>query len=231
VGRLLPAVFLVIVVASLGPQLKAAGTTGVPMPWKLALGLPLLHRALPGRFIMYAVLVLAIAVAVWVSLGGRFAWARWLVAAFGALLLFPNLGPAHLGRATPPPFFADGLYRRAVSPGDLVVSSGIPIGRSMLFQAESDMYFRLPSGYFGSSPPGVAQRRIARALCSGRPPLFAPRQVHAFLERNRVGAILVVADRASRRARWRRFLHFLHVSPTRVGGVDVYRLGSRDRVP
>jgi hypothetical protein len=224
VGKLVPALFLVIVVASLGPQLKVAGTTGVPMPWKLAMGLPLLHRALPGRFIMYAFLVLAVAVAAWVSLAVRVRWGRWLVAAAGALLLFPNLGPGRAAKAVPPPFFADGLYQRVLAPGELVVSSGIPIGRSMLFQAESDMYFRLPAGYFGSSPPGVAQRRMARALSAGRPPLFEPVQVRAFLQRNHVGAILVVTDRASRRAAWHRFFRFLHEAPARMGGVDVYQV-------
>jgi hypothetical protein len=225
-GRLLPALFFVFVVASLGPVLKVSGPTGVPMPWRLALGLPLIHRALPGRFVVYAFLVLAIAVAVWASLGGRFWWGRWLTVAAGALLLFPNLALSSAAKTAAPPFIEEGLYQRVLTPGELVVSAGIPIGRSMLFQAEADMYFRLPAGYFGSSPPGVPQRQIARAVSSGRPPVFETEEVRTFLRSSHIRAIVVIALRPHRRAQWRHFLRFLHVRPIRLGGADVYRLSA-----
>ena len=224
VGKLLIATFLVILLFSLGPVLKLSGPTGVPMPWKLFMKLPLIHRALPGRFMMYGFLVLAVVVAIWVTVGGRLAWARWLVAAAGAVLLLPNLGLSFAAKAEPPPFFAEGLYRRVLSPGEMVVPSAIPVARSMLYQAETGMYFRIPAGYFGSSPPGVAQRRIARAVTTGHPPLFQAPMVRKFLVSKGVGAILVITGRPFRIEEWKRFLRFLHVRPVRLGGVTVYRL-------
>jgi len=223
-GKLLIGAFLVALVASLGPVLKLSGPTGIPMPWKLFMKLPLIHRALPGRFIMYAFLALAVALAVWMTTAKRSSWVRWVVVAAGAVLLLPNLDLSFAAKAEPPPFFADGLYRRVIAPGELIVPSGIPVGRSMLFQAQTGMYFRIPAGYFGSSPPGVSQKRVGRALTSGHPPLFQAPQVRKFLVSKHVGALVVVTDRPSRLAEWERFLRFLHVRPTRLGGVAVYRL-------
>jgi hypothetical protein len=138
--------------------------------------------------------------------------------------MFPNTTLSFAAKTATPPFFRDGLYRRVLAPGEIVVPAGLPVGRSMLYQAQTDMYFRIPAGYFGSSPPDVKQRKAARALSSGHPPLLVEGQVRTFLRTTGVRAILVITDKRQRRKEWERFLGFLHVAPQEIGGVSVYRL-------
>jgi hypothetical protein len=85
-GRLVVAFFGIAEVAALGPHLHVAGHSTVPMPWYPLSRLPLMRYALPGRFVAYGSLALAVTVALWLRrASGRWQWV--LIAAAGAFLL------------------------------------------------------------------------------------------------------------------------------------------------
>src|SRR5262249_1210000 len=64
-GRFLLCALGTVVLASLGPSLHVAGQSTIPLPWRLALWLPVIKTALPGRFAVYAALIAAIIAALW----------------------------------------------------------------------------------------------------------------------------------------------------------------------
>ncbi len=57
----------IIALASLGPKLHIAGAPAVILPWAIAGRLPLLDKALPGRFMMFVFLDLALITAVYLT--------------------------------------------------------------------------------------------------------------------------------------------------------------------
>ena len=67
VGKFLMILFVVLVIAAMGPMLHVAGRQGFPMPWAIVGRLPILSIALPVRFMMYAFLVVAVMVAMWLA--------------------------------------------------------------------------------------------------------------------------------------------------------------------
>ena len=145
---------LVAIVLSLGPSLHVAGRlTHVPLPEALIGHLPVLANMLPGRLMLYAFLLAAVLLAVFVDEMRRrraTALAGALVVAAVAITLFPRL-PFPSSPVSAPAFFTGAEVRRI--PQDEValvapyVSSPVP-DDPMLWQALSGMRFRMPEGYY-----------------------------------------------------------------------------------
>jgi hypothetical protein len=138
-------------VAALGDALHVGGDRIVSMPWGLIDGLPVFEHVLPVRLTLYASLAVSIVVALWGASGG---WARLVLPVFAVLALIPVLGPG-TWRMTPdqPSFFA-GAYRTCLAPDENVLV--IPYnytGSQMLWQAQSDFYFRMAGGYISVEIP------------------------------------------------------------------------------
>jgi hypothetical protein len=221
VARTLAATFLVIAVFSLGSLLHIDGHATIPLPWALVTRLPLIGKAIPSRFGMYTSLIAAVAAAVWLA-EHRDSVAAWGVVGLSALLLLPNVGlstwngPVHV-----PAFFTQGLYRRYLTPGELVVVIPFRGGTSMLWQAAADMSFRMPFGYVGPKPIGFVASPATKELSTNRPGSVDPSQLLAYLHSHHVQAVLVKSAVASA---WRPLLSALHVAPVSVGGIELYRL-------
>ena len=145
---------LAAVVLSLGPSLHVAGRrTHVPLPEALIGHLPVLANLLPSRLMLYAFLLAAVLLAVFVDdIRGRRATAvaGAVVLAAVAVTLFPRL-PFPSSPVSTPPFFTGAGVRQI--PQDEValvapyVSSPVP-DDPMLWQALSGMRFRMPEGYY-----------------------------------------------------------------------------------
>ncbi len=215
--RLLVAAFVVFAVAALGPTLHIAGRVSVAMPWAIARDAPLLENALPVRFSMYVALAAAALAARWLGSGGRLVWARWALVLVGVAALIPRVTDEWHTRVHVPAFFANGIYRDYIARGETIVL--LPVTQSMLWQAQTDMYFSMATGRFGTAPPGFSGWTVARRFrySSIGPGLLG--QVRAFLAEHDVRAI-VVAD--SQAAAWRKTLAPLGIAPVHVDGVDVY---------
>ncbi len=220
VGKFLGLSFAGLTLSSLGPALKIGGVTTVPLPWRLVAWVPLLDKALPGRFVMYGTLSAAVMVAMWLTAPRRTSLGRWLLVAIALLSLAP--AAPSWWRTVPrhSEFFASGIYRRYLSHGEsvLIVSPGAP-AEPMLWQAESDMWFGLAEGYLGGLPPELGGSSVPLALYHGRLPAD-PIEVRSFLVER--GVRLVIVDKTTEWG-WGA-LEVLGLTPVEVDGVLIYRV-------
>jgi hypothetical protein len=210
--------FLIIVLASLGPTLHIAGMASIPLPWSICTWLPLLDKALPGRFMMYAFLDAALIVAVYLAASphpiGK------VLGALTVLSLIPNLpGGWWSAKVDTPRFFRDGAYVKHLSKGeiDLILPYGRG-GNSMLWQAQN-MYFRMAGGYVGLTPPNFVQWPVLDSLYSGNPCFDFTQQFKFFLAAHHVKTIILAQDA---RRNWPALLATLNLSATTVDDVMLY---------
>lgn len=209
-------------VAALGGTLYVGGDeTGVPMPWAVVEGLPLLRYAIPLRFPVYAFLAAAVVVAMW--LAWRPSAARWAFAIIAVASLLPAVGNgAWHTRLAHVPFFADGGYEQRLEPADRVLT--IPAwGRNMHWHLEADFSFGLAGGYTGAFPASYTRYAAWRRLL-GTP---FPRVDAATLAELRrfiaaKGVTAVVLERGQPRL-WKRLLDDLGGRPVATDGVLLYR--------
>ncbi len=226
VGRLLLLTLIIVCVAALGPVLHVAGTTTVPLPWRLLLHVPFLKFALPARFMLLASLIVALVVAMWVSTSRARPWFKGSLAVLAVVFLLPNLGSGYWRTGVDTPaFFTSGLYRRYLpADGNVLVIPYGSNGNSMLWQAQTGMYFRMPEGYLTVTPPrAFASVPLVDALYSGRPKDDFQAQLRSFLRATGVRTILV-NQRAP--GQWGKLFGSFGVAPASVGGVFVYRVPS-----
>ncbi len=118
-ARMMLLAMAVIALASLGPRLNIAGTPTIPLPWAIAAHLPLLDKALPGRFMMFAFLDAGLIAAIYLASPPHRA-RKWILVLLGRISLIPNL-PARLwfSRTDTPRFFTDGTFRRYLAKDEI----------------------------------------------------------------------------------------------------------------
>jgi len=228
--RLLYWFTVIAMLASLGPRLHIAGIELVGLPWKLIQHLPLINNALPGRFPVYAFLALAIVAALWLASDALARGAKLAGVAALAIFLLPNLSARFwVAPVDLPAFFTDGNFRHDLAPGETVVI--LPYGASgpsMLWQAQSAMYFRMAGGWTSIMPREFQSWPIVNAfLYRSYIPGFTD-QLIAFLAHHDV-ATIIIADRE--RPLWEPLLAPLHRTPIEAGGVAIYHFAPADLAP
>jgi hypothetical protein len=221
-ARLLAAILPVVIVCALGPMLSVDGRRLIKLPWAPISDFPLIEHALPVRFSSYGFLILAIVFSM--VLSDREVPFKKAVATVTLISLFPN--PAFFlrpSRYETPKFFADGLYRRFLRPGEnvLVIPYGWN-GPSTLWQAESEMYFRMPGAYVGPTPlEDFRKWPVSLTLTNSIPVPDAANQLRAFVATYGIDAILV-ANGATQVGR--ALPASLGLRPVEAGGVLLYHL-------
>lgn len=229
-GKVLLLVAAVATLWSLGPRLSIAGPTRFNLPAVVFNHLPVLKQVAPLRITMYLALALSVAAAFWLSSTGRRLAYRWGLAALAVVFLIPNVGARQPGTGMPlfhsrvvqPTLFSTDLYRRYLRRDEIILP--LPFGsagQSMLWQAQTDMYFRMASGHFGAPPGSYAQEPIVRQLMANAPGRLAASELRSFIVRRHVSA--VVADARFARP-WLAVLSRLGLEPVHAGGLLVYRV-------
>lgn len=228
--RLVMLLVIAISICSLGPRLHIAGKSYFPLPWALTQKIPLIDQALPIRFTVYLWLLVGIVTSCALSIDIRSGIARGGLALIITLFLVPNVSyfRTQITQVDTPLLFSSGQFRSYI-PRDatlLILPFGL-FGNSMLWQAESGMYFKMAGGYIsGVTPPEYLRWFSVKQLSSGKPTRLAP-DIVSFLVTHNVYAIVV----ASQLSDWRSALSSLGVEPLEVGNVLFYRvqdiLGSR----
>ncbi len=223
-GKALVVFVSVACVLAIGPRLHFAGHVGPGMPWKLATHLPLLDSALPSRFMIYAFLALAVIVSLYMT--ARDISAIWKYAATALIVFFslPNPSSEYWIKANESPeFFTTGIFKQYVSPNENVVVLPYGVtGSSMLWQAETDMYFRMAGGYVSVSPPDVFLAwPITNYFLHKDAIPDAEDQLKVFLATHDVHTVLVT-DKVW--PMWKPLLDSLGTSPQDAGGVYIYRV-------
>ena len=225
-ARVLVPVILVCYVLSLGTQLHVGGDdTGVWMPWSLLHPLPMLDHVISTRFWAFALLAIAIVVALWLAEPSPRRGVKWAIVAVGVLLLIPNLSSDFWdARPTDPAFFRTDAYKRHLSKGETVLA--LPYGQSgssMLWQARTGMYFKMVEGYVSPEfPPGYRADPFFGRLFSKEAAGEDVEGMRDFLARRQVDAVIVDVKHAGG---WPFVLGGLGLKPVKTGGVLVYRVG------
>ncbi len=226
-ARILLAAMAIVLVASLGPRLHIAGIGTIALPWRAVVNLPLFRYALPGRFMLYASLAASVTVALWLAAPGApgRVTARWMLIALAVVSLLPNLSiPFWKADVDTPAFFRDGLYARYLPHvANVLVVPFASNGSSMLWQAQTGFYFRMPEGYVAVVPPEPFRRfGILNTLYNAEVGPDARGELDRFLAAKGVSAV-VVADGTP--GPWPDLFAHLDPAPVHAGGVTLYRLG------
>jgi hypothetical protein len=228
--RLLLWTMLIAAVLSCGPWLTVGGRRLMWMPGALLSAIPLMRDALPLWFTMYLMLAAALVVAIWLASSDASTAAKSTVALAAVLFAMPRLSSAFW--VTPvdtPAFFLSGTYRNYLQHGEIVLP--VPYGwrgNSLMWQAQTDMYFRMAGAWTGPPPAEFERWPAMVALFNG---VYLPDpelQLKAFLAAHQVTAVLVdesIKDSPDPRQReqYRTVLAALGPAPTEAGGVLIYR--------
>jgi hypothetical protein len=243
-AELLLSLLAVTIVWSLGATLIVAGHRGIHLPWSLFHRIALLAQVLPVRIASLSALLCAIVATKWLAEPHRRPLVRWGLAGLAVLFLLPNpwveLGSgrsAYHAKPDVPRFFTSGLYRRYLRSGEIVVP--LPYneqGPSVLWQADTDMYFRMASGHFGVIPDLYADEVPIVSELRGSPfDPFVTGELRAFLATHDVGAVIIEQHQSqlslASPARWLPVLARLGLTPITVGGVLLYQVPAAMRVP
>ncbi|MGO9058648.1 MAG: hypothetical protein ACLQU2_14855 [Candidatus Binataceae bacterium] len=220
-ARIMLVALPLIALASLGPYLHIEGTSSIPLPWALAGQLPLLDKALPGRFMMFAFLDAGLITAIYLA-SSPHRTRKWILALLAVASLIPNL-PAGwwFSRLDTPRFFADGTFRRYLDRGETALI--LPYGRegkSMLWQAQAGMYFRMAGGYVGLTPRDFLRWPVLDSLYNGEACYDFTHQLGFFLAAHQIRTIVLAHDA---RRTWPPLLTPLHMEARKVNDVTLYK--------
>ena len=221
-ARMMIDALIIIAVFSLGPILHVMGHNLAGMPGAIITSLPLMSKATPARFSMYAFLILAVVSSIWLSELSCVPTVRVAIVGLIVLSILPNLSADYWARPTnTPAFFTGGTYRKYLSPGEIVIA--LPywmLGNGMLWQAQTDMYFRMAGAWTGPPPPEFDRWPIVKALATNMLPPEPARQFKAFVANHNVDAVIVGTGTDPV---FQPMLSSLDSSPITTGGVTIYR--------
>jgi hypothetical protein len=260
--RLLVSLYVVIFLLALGPKLVIDDKIVATLPWGYIWSLPLLNSAESQRLMDFGQLVLALVMAIWlahVSASKVALAARWGLAGLSLFAIFANL-PTFASVVTPqattwkqadpglplsdevPAFFAQGLYRQYLQPGENVVILSHRGNAMLLFQAGTGFYFNVAGGFINASlnPDGSAcptskpvQNGVpcqVQAL-SSLPPSVGRQRVAAFrayVKQAHIGAIIVEQAWAEQ-SMYAVGKNGIDFKPTTVGGVTIFQVPKNDQ--
>jgi hypothetical protein len=225
-GKLLVDSLAIIWVFSLGPILHVCGNSLGSLPGKLFSALPLLDKALPTRLTMYAILIVAMITSLWLAAGPAHRRTKYAAAFLIVMFSLPNLSAAYwTTKVDTPVFFSSGIYRHYLAPDENVffISDAVQFTSNMLWQAQTQMYFRVAGGSIEPAPDEYQLWPIVYAIGG---PAYVPDaqwQLKSFLASHDVKTIIVY-DHTPDSASLRALLPTFTLGPHEVGGVTLYRI-------
>ncbi|QSB17492.1 hypothetical protein JQS43_21755 [Natronosporangium hydrolyticum] len=168
----------ILAVLSLGPELIMYQTRmQIPLPYVALVDTPVIDGALPQRYAVAVVPLLALILLVGLERARRQTdWQRYAVPVVAAAVLLPLLPtPLPAGDRDPvPQFISEGHWRECVSPGGVLVPVPLPTPpepEPMRWAAAANAEFGLPEGFFigpygagGTASMGTAKRTTSALL-------------------------------------------------------------------
>jgi len=236
--RLLLWMMLIAAVLSCGPWLTVGGRRLMLMPGALLANLPLLRNALPVWFTMYLMLGAALVFAMWLASSNAGTAAKCGVTLAAVLFAMPRLSSAFWDTPVDTPaFFLSGAYRDYLQPLEIVLP--IPYGwrgNSLMWQAQSEMYFRMAGAWTGPPPAEFERWPAMVALFNGKYLPDPEMQLKAFMAAHQVTAVLVDASikdssDTQQRQQYRTVLAAMGPAPAAADGVLIYRFRPVDLAP
>jgi len=241
VTRLIVLAFVFVIALACGPDVVVGHQNLFPLPWGGLWRLPLARSAEPSRLIIFAYLLLALALALWLSRPARgrpATVARWGLGLLAVAALFADLptfaqatSPVQPGYPQPaamrpvnqlPPFLTHGLYRRYLHRGETVVFVTHRGNAGMLFQADTGFYFRIAGGFINSS----LTRQDALPIQVARLSHANPARVRGFQDYVRQAGIGAVIVEQAWAEPWMNVFARIGLHGTSVGGMTIYTTGA-----
>ncbi|HET9079928.1 MAG TPA: hypothetical protein VFO01_05370 [Trebonia sp.] len=239
-ARLLAFGFLFVIAFAVGPAIVAGTRAVAPLPWGALWNLPILRSAEPSRFIIFGYLILAIALALWLTAPTATKLARaarWGLGLLAIAALFADL-PAFTVALRPlpvgykisatmhpadqlPAFLTDRLYTRYLTPGETVVIVTRRGNAGMLFQADANFYFRIAGGFINTSLTPQDALPIQVELLT-YPNKARVQGFNRYIRQADIGAIIVENAWAEP---WTSVFARIGMHGTSVGGVTIYPTG------
>jgi hypothetical protein len=239
-ARMLSAMTLLSFLVALGSHIHVAGIQTLGLPYVWIQSLPVVRLITPSRISLYTLLVVATGVACWLSEAPPFARrgadtllasgrtqvlraaSRWVLVALAVVMIFPNIASRQWGgTVSNPAFFRGTAYRHYLTRGEMILA--LPYGpnaNSMLWQAETGFYFRMPEGYLGHYAPPVFQgQAVVNKLVANK--VVKPAKLLRFIHRYDVRDIVIEAASPSP---YEAELDALGFHGLAVGGVLLYRV-------
>lgn len=226
--RFLTVMLAIIIVAALGPTVYVDGHPHWNVPWGHIWNLPILRSAFPARLILFGFLILAAMTAIFLSGPAKRLWSRWPLGALvvAALVLDTPIlvigNPAGDPHGDVPTFITAGQYRNDLSPGETVAVVSNVGNAGMLWQAETNFYFRLAGGYINAAitPRTDLPWQIQELAHANKTNIQSYYQnFRNFVVEGRVGAILVQRESEPR---WVGILRKFGLHGHVIGGVLIY---------
>lgn len=235
--RLLVAGLVLVLALAVGPELVINRQVRGPVPWGGLWHLPFAVSSEPVRFLIFANLLFAMIVAVWLGMPAR-NWlllaSRWILGLVAVAGLITTIASpiareytvmAGQAAATSrpssalPTFFTSGAYRDYLRPGETVVVVSDRGNAGMLFQACTNFYMRLAGGFINATftAPSALPAPVAALE---RPTPARERQFLSYTRQARVGAVIVEDVWA---APWMDIFRRMGLHGTHVDGVTLYR--------
>jgi len=221
-----PAVRILLIIGatawllSLGPY-RQIGQCKIWLPWSLFWKLPFVGQAIPLRLALYCYLDLAMLTVLFLD-RLDVSWHRTVGVVLSVLFILPAV-PATERAVTAvntPEFFATPLFTRYLDRDEIVlVLPNSSDGNSMLWQAQTSMYFRMAGGYVGGIPPGFSIEETRNLFRPGRITLARAEKLKTFLTTYGIRSV-IVNDSVS--SGWSDLNSVLGTSPVHVGGVMFY---------
>ncbi len=187
---------------ALGPQLHTLNQKlPAALPWLFISRLPVIQKALPGRLMFYAVVLLSLLVTKW--LASEKTPLRWRMGAAMAAIIFllPNTGggywKAHFH--TPRIFAHVAFLPQAVHQNGVLIFPFGYRGWSMLWQAESHFAFPMVDGYTGTVPGKYAKSPLVQTWLSHGPLCgHYARRLHRFLRQQHIATVIAIKPFSAR---------------------------------
>jgi hypothetical protein len=227
ITRFLAVMLIVVLIAALGSELYVGGRLVTRLPWASLWQLPVLRGAFPSRLMVFAFLILAVMMALWLAgPGPRWrALARWALASLAVAAVAADVPALSINITSgTPAFIATGQYRTYLAPGATVVVASARHNEGMRWQSESDFYFRLAGGFVNAVFNRNTDLPAPVADLAHRP--MTPTSIssfRAYLATDKIAAILVDAGSAPK---WSWKLRQAGLRPLAggrpIGGVYIY---------
>jgi hypothetical protein len=211
-------------VAAMGSVLHIAGRMSIALPWRIAIGLPLLKFAQPDRFSVYAALTIGVIASIWLAGAGPWRRWRWGLVGVAAIALLPNVtqrtyAPNH-EPVYQPTFFTQATYRNYLTRGENVLIISSIHDDSLLWQADASMSFNDVLGATQERQlAGSFDQQVAFDLLDDRPQSVDPGTLSIFLQLHDVEAVIIAPAVA---ANWSPLMQDLRLVPQQVGGITLY---------
>jgi hypothetical protein len=240
--RLLVITFIVIIALAAGPNLIVGGDHLFTLPWGGLWTMPFFRSAEPVRLILFGYLVFSIVLALWLARLTK-SWLsrtlKWGLAVLGLAVIFADL-PTFGSVVTPPApnydqaipalpqndavpsFFSQGIYKNYISQGEIVVILSHRGNAGMMFQADTNFYFRLAGGFINASLSRPDALPLPIASLSHITKIRAA-QFESYVRHSGIGAIVVEHSWSEK---WMYVFREIGLNGTNIGGVTIYQFSN-----